>query len=334
MGKYIECQTILVPANKSRIAKHENKLHLAEPYSLFSEFVGYEPQHLYIVSDEEINKGDWFYADEYAPIEQAKSIEGNFVNGFIRKYCKKVVAATDPSLKLPPIPDYFLEEYVESNGVMGAIEILRSDNGELSDYVGSKSKRDLLEEFDKKYVHVIDKEQTKKDVSTSDVFITELSNALNHLDALDSYHSLAGKSNLLGKYHEQEEECIEKLKLSLDKLRKLTQLGWYQSEQMYAEELKSSVVKPDTLEELAKKYGMQNMTFETHSYPLIITFKAGYHAHEQQSANDTIEFAEWLRCSRIASFIPTVNGWDWWHNEDDRIITSQQLYELWQQSKK
>ena len=88
-------------------------------------------QHLYILSDEEIKVGDWFYADEYSKPEQAKHFDGKLVNGFVVEFCKKIIATTDKSLNVKSFINYgkesgkevdvllpqpsqsFIEKYVE-----------------------------------------------------------------------------------------------------------------------------------------------------------------------------------------------------------------------------
>jgi len=81
-------------------------------------------KHLYIISDAEIQKGDWIYNETTNRIHQVIVAEKNAV------YCKadfkfskqynnyhKIIATTDPSHKLPLIPQSFIKEYTENNNI-------------------------------------------------------------------------------------------------------------------------------------------------------------------------------------------------------------------------
>lgn len=60
----------------------------------------YKNQHLYFLSDEKIEKGDWFYAGEGSIPEQATKIDGRLVNGLLKEFCKKIITTTDKSLTI------------------------------------------------------------------------------------------------------------------------------------------------------------------------------------------------------------------------------------------
>lgn len=77
-------------------------------------------QHLYIISDDEIKKGDWFIDDDCSlPIRAG-------YNKGLSKTCKKIIATTDTSLRkatgemypeweyLPQPSQQFIEKYIES----------------------------------------------------------------------------------------------------------------------------------------------------------------------------------------------------------------------------
>lgn len=80
---------------------------------------GFENQHLYIISDDEIKEGDWKYDFKLNIIIK----HGSYIDG-----CKKIIATTDTSLKifagkgdicdlyynLPQPSQQFIEKYIES----------------------------------------------------------------------------------------------------------------------------------------------------------------------------------------------------------------------------
>lgn len=76
-------------------------------------------QHLYFTSDE-IKEGDW-YIDDASQVR--KSITSNKDWWLSRTSYKKIIACTDPSLKLPLIPQSFLREYVKHNGDIESVEL-------------------------------------------------------------------------------------------------------------------------------------------------------------------------------------------------------------------
>lgn len=68
--------------------------------------------HLYIISDEEIQDGDWFYSTVTNNIRQN-------INNLIEEFAQpdimsKIITTTNPSLNLPLIPQEFIKEYCEN----------------------------------------------------------------------------------------------------------------------------------------------------------------------------------------------------------------------------
>jgi len=106
------------------------------------------PQHLYILSDEEIKKGDWVVAPHNGTklVTTIKEITktGFAVHGIVIGFdagcqltsCKKIIASTDKTLSLPGIPqpyiEYYIEEYNKDN-VIEEIELEIDTNLELCD---------------------------------------------------------------------------------------------------------------------------------------------------------------------------------------------------------
>lgn len=84
------------------------------------------PQHLYLVSDREIKKGDWIYNSLNNDLTTAINFE--WIKIHIR-YLKKVEATANPSLGLPLIPESFVKEWVEKQGKIESV------------YISSKTRR-------------------------------------------------------------------------------------------------------------------------------------------------------------------------------------------------
>ena len=129
-------QVVMLPTNEKAktgeylVLNKENKLCIWNTHKMGVQNT-LPIQHLYILSDEEIKVGDWFYADEYSKPEQAKHFDGKLVNGFVVEFCKKIIATTDKSLNVKSFINYgkesgkevdvllpqpsqsFIEKYVE-----------------------------------------------------------------------------------------------------------------------------------------------------------------------------------------------------------------------------
>lgn len=90
--------------------------------------IGGNPQHLYLTSSRKIKEntntfkegfnGDWYYNSIYKSIQQI---------GDITSFDFKIEATTNPELKLPLIPQSFIEEYVKLNGEIKEINIEMED---------------------------------------------------------------------------------------------------------------------------------------------------------------------------------------------------------------
>lgn len=87
-------------------------------------------QHLYILSNEEIKKGDWFcdkrFPKNYPPIFNLNDINMQVLPIF----CKKIIASTNKFLDLPSIQEeyikYWIEEYNKGN-ILETIELKLQD---------------------------------------------------------------------------------------------------------------------------------------------------------------------------------------------------------------
>lgn len=111
---YKKCKIVMLPVlNKGSIYKRASgKLFITN-----RTYVG--NQHLYILSDDEIMIGDYYHAIGLI----IKYIAGEEK---YKRYCPKVISATDSSLNLPRPSDSFIKKYCELGGID---EVLVEYNG-------------------------------------------------------------------------------------------------------------------------------------------------------------------------------------------------------------
>lgn len=87
------------------------------------------PQHLYFISDEEIKEGDWSFCSLHSYTRgPVIKVTGDWniqsLNRFRKEgYENKIIASTNPFLKLPLIPQLFLQEYVKCNGKIDKVRL-------------------------------------------------------------------------------------------------------------------------------------------------------------------------------------------------------------------
>ena len=157
-----KCRVVMLPTEKASKLFIIDKNTVSEPpYLSFADVGGkvhatecYQPQYLYLISDDEIKEGDNVYSKHYGLGVVIEDNNPNYKGEFpIRvKYpniivpyfndggyssdrkliylqdCKKVIASTDSSinqqlfdegdkLPLPQIPESFIKAYVEANGI-------------------------------------------------------------------------------------------------------------------------------------------------------------------------------------------------------------------------
>lgn len=132
---WIKSKVVMLPTEKATIlykfeetnklifSNHPNQHELATP------------QHLYFLSDEKIEKGDWVYNPIYKTVYQW--IENADVR-FDKINAKKIIATTNKSLGLPGPSKGFLEVYVDAYNEGKKIEevlVEMEDFGE-EDWVG------------------------------------------------------------------------------------------------------------------------------------------------------------------------------------------------------
>lgn len=98
----------------------------------------WQPQHLHLVSDEEIKEGDWFYTPKEVGIEGISQLTKGYT---CFAECKKIIATTDKSLTInikepsindwvlgkfltiPQIPESFVKHFVEKQGNVGKVMV-------------------------------------------------------------------------------------------------------------------------------------------------------------------------------------------------------------------
>lgn len=129
MEKFERVQVIMLPIDKGIIIKRNITNELK--FSSLNNPLLWTPQHLYIISDDEIKEGDLFIGDG-ASLKQCTLNNGgniNFKGGWYSgsSNCKKIIATTDTSLKwefkgiqmsrmfeLPQPSQQFIEKYIKS----------------------------------------------------------------------------------------------------------------------------------------------------------------------------------------------------------------------------
>lgn len=119
---YKKCNVVMLPTKKAMwpnciwLGRISKQLHLDQSYkNMIKDPVDDSmlPQHLYIISDDEIKDGDWCY-DEYNKVIFKNNSKGT------PGASKKIIATTDRlnkystgMVQLPQLSQSFIEEYVE-----------------------------------------------------------------------------------------------------------------------------------------------------------------------------------------------------------------------------
>lgn len=117
------CQIVMLPSD-DKVNYHQlclDKNHRPNRLLLmYSEGYSYakvqehnqEPQHLYILSNNEIKEGDFFMSTFLSyPLHNVKEGYAEYPD---TNNCKKIIATTDKTLGLPQIPKEFIEAYILS----------------------------------------------------------------------------------------------------------------------------------------------------------------------------------------------------------------------------
>lgn len=147
-------KVVMLPTNKkSNLVKFDSSLTIYEKPRSVSHSDGFAQQHLYLVSNDRVEEGDWVIGGEknLAKVkfndtkDPEKWIVINSNNAVLRSACKKIVATTDESLRidkcdcnkysgepemmcncvyefLPKLPKAFINEYVTAYNLGNVIE--------------------------------------------------------------------------------------------------------------------------------------------------------------------------------------------------------------------
>jgi N-acetylmuramoyl-L-alanine amidase len=169
---YQEFDVVMLPTDKSSKLVLNNKKELWFNTDISCKSGLAHPQHLYILSNDEIKEGDWFHLDmsdnrpnpdeihQMGNDNKSKTGGINFSNNSAwSKCCKKVIATTDSSLiikdncdclattfegcsqcieRIPQIPQSFIEQFIteyNKDNVINKVLVKVVDNGE-EDWIG------------------------------------------------------------------------------------------------------------------------------------------------------------------------------------------------------
>lgn len=131
MDNYIVCRPVMVPASRESESRKfllkdkEGTLAITSDHHVWkiSGWKEYKVQHLYLVSDGEIKKYEWFYASDRRSIyknewDNASALKEEF------PFYHKIEASTDTLLGLPLIPQSFVEKYASKQGKIEKAHVL------------------------------------------------------------------------------------------------------------------------------------------------------------------------------------------------------------------
>ena len=114
MSTFKKAKVVMLPTNQK--AK-EGMIYLKPKIGIFNEtssenhnnkVYDCNPQHLYIISDDEIKEGDWYIAE--GKIYRASV---DHMPELYKHSHKKIIATTDESLNLPQPSKQFIQKYIE-----------------------------------------------------------------------------------------------------------------------------------------------------------------------------------------------------------------------------
>ena len=120
MESKMKVKVVMLATEKSKIYRHDEGFLWCSTTLEYKKTTHASPQHLYFLSNEEIQVGDYYCAigmrtDKHG-INLCDTERLKEICNTMSFTTKKVVATTDTSLNLPLIPQEFIQEYVESNG--------------------------------------------------------------------------------------------------------------------------------------------------------------------------------------------------------------------------
>lgn len=107
-------KVVMLPTdNKAPIARFNNTLYNTNKGKDYSSCI---LQHIYILSDDEIKRGDW-YVDDTINVRQSVTSDTDYWN--VRKDYKKIIATTDKSLKIGEEP----KKWISAGGQGGQLSV-------------------------------------------------------------------------------------------------------------------------------------------------------------------------------------------------------------------
>lgn len=136
-----KCKIIMLPTEK------ESNLYYSKPRDEYFETINlsdeemfcmdwtndHKPQHLYLISDDEIKEGDW-YIDDTDTVRQSITSDKDYWRR--RPDYKKIIASTDSELSpiedygyakakilFPQIPESFIKGFVKANGKIDEVVV-------------------------------------------------------------------------------------------------------------------------------------------------------------------------------------------------------------------
>jgi hypothetical protein len=131
---YQECNVVILSTDKtSKLGLHSDKKLNLHDSELTKNLPHYQPQHLYILSNDEIKEGNWVIALDTNIVFKCNAYEAEKPIKQFKNLYKKIIATTDSSLEipdrngapqydpygLPQIPksfiEYFISEYNKDN---------------------------------------------------------------------------------------------------------------------------------------------------------------------------------------------------------------------------
>ncbi len=168
-----KCKIIILPTEDKNAVVYMNNYH-----ELTDSYKGtYTPQHLYLISDDEIKEGDWVIANgklgKYSIDEENRTHDVASEEGIYPfkdcQYIKKVIASTDnlrvyddecempASYRIPKFSEDFIKAYVKANGKIDEVMV---EYTEEKDCWRSRDKFDTIEVYSKedadKYICIMD----------------------------------------------------------------------------------------------------------------------------------------------------------------------------------
>lgn len=105
------CRVVMLPTNeKARICVIKQLYYRGED----SQIDSLQNQHLYILSEDEIRKGDYYYTEARISEYGIHLCDSERLVQICKELkAKKVIATTDKSLNLPGISQSFIDKYIE-----------------------------------------------------------------------------------------------------------------------------------------------------------------------------------------------------------------------------